>query len=95
MPRIFTFTTNVLKIAANKVVKTITGIFRHAETVTIMTFSALGINAFLGELPFYMYAPMWIESAMVIPVLSVLAVSLLAKSAEKRARRRVSYAYAT
>ncbi|HJS83666.1 MAG TPA: hypothetical protein VJ742_12605 [Nitrososphaera sp.] len=65
------------------------GVYRHAETITILILASLGLNALLGELPFLFLLPFWIEAVLVIPVISVIAISLLVKSAEWRAKRRI------
>lgn len=81
-----------LKTIFNRVItKTknfIKGLFRHAEMTTVLVTSAIGMNALIGELPYMYQLPMWIESPMVVPVLSVLVISLLIKSAEWRRSQR-------
>lgn len=72
----------------DKVVSFVRGVFTHTEAIIITGLAALGLNALLGELPFIFMMPMWIEAAMVIPVLSVLIIGLLLISAEWRASRR-------
>ncbi len=62
--------------------------YRHAESITILVLSSLGLNALLGELPFYMNLPMWVEATMVVPVASVLIITGLLWSATTRANRR-------
>lgn len=85
----FRFAKNVLSSAWRKVKGFFTTCVKHTEAITILTFSAIGMNALMGELPFYAALPFWIEGPLVIPVLSVLAVSLLVKSAEWRGSKRM------
>lgn len=82
------FITDVAKYAYRNVRNFVVGTFKHAESIAILTTSALGINALVGEAPFVYAMPMWIEAPMVIPVMSVIAVLLLLRSAEWRAKRR-------
>jgi hypothetical protein len=72
----------------NKIVSFVRGVFTHTEAIIITGLAALGLNALIGELPFIIAMPLWIEAAMVIPVLSVFAIGLLLLSAEWRASRR-------
>jgi hypothetical protein len=64
--------------------------WNYTEAITILILSSLGLNALLGELPFYFQLPIWIEATMVIPVLSVLGISILLWSMSKRASWRVA-----
>lgn len=72
----------------NAVVNFVRDVYQHTEAVIILILSSLGLNALLGELPFYMSLPMWIEATMVIPIASVLIISGLLWSATTRANRR-------
>lgn len=83
------FTKRAVRSAAKTVVGFAVGVARHAETITVLSLSAIGANVLLSELPFYVALPMWIEGALIIPVLSVLIVSMLIKAGEFRAKRRV------
>ena len=74
--------------AVRKVRNFVKGVVRHFESIIILVLASLGLNSLLGELPFYFALPMWIEVTMVIPVLAVLLISFLTKSAEWRAKRR-------
>lgn len=87
--KIGSFVARVAKVAYRKVVNFAKGLYHHAESIVILTLAALGLNALLGELPFYFILPMWVEATMVIPVLAVILVSLLTKSAEWRHNRRM------
>ena len=86
--KIANFTKRAVTAAAKSVVGFAVGVARHAETITVLSLSAIGANVLIGELPFYMAMPMWIEATLVVPVLAVLIVSFLIKSGEFRARRR-------
>jgi len=61
------------------IVSTIKSIITNTEAVIILTFSAIGITAFISELPFTTTIPLWIETAittpMLLPVFSVLLVT--------------------
>lgn len=92
--RIWTFTKKVFCAAKDKVVDFVEGCYHHAEAITILTLSALGLNALLGELPFLIALPMWVEAALVIPVISVLLIAGLTRSAEWRTNRRARKALA-
>lgn len=86
--KLINFTKRTARSAVRKIKSFITGTVRHAESVALLSMSAVGLNALAGELPFMYALPMWIEATMVIPVLSVLAVVVLVKSAEYRSLNR-------
>lgn len=88
LDKLINFAKRTTHAAVRKVKSFITGTVRHAESVALLSLSAVGLNALAGELPFMFALPMWIESTMVLPVLSVLMVALLIKSAEYRALNR-------
>jgi len=88
MEKLISFTKRAFRAAKRKVVNFIKGTVRHAETVAVLSLSAVGLNALAGEVPFLYSLPMWIEGTMVIPVLSVLVIIGLVKSAEYRALNR-------
>lgn len=88
LTRLVGFVSDVTKYTYRNVRRFIAGTIKHAEGVVILSTSALGINAFVGEAPFVYALPAWIEAPMVIPVLSVITVLALLRSAEHRARRR-------
>lgn len=92
MKRLKNFATDVAKKTWYKVKVFFKGLAQHAEAVTILSLAAVGLNTLIGELPFLFALPMIFEAALVIPVLSVITVSLLAKSAEKRAQNRTALA---
>ena len=46
----------------------------------------------IGELPFWLTLPWWIEGAMVIPFISICIVLGLIKMGEVRAKKRVAIA---
>jgi len=88
---------NFTKRVAKRTVKTVSnfvkGCVQHTESVAILSLSAIGLNALAGEIPFLVPLPMWIEASMFIPVLSVIAIGLLVKSADYRASNRRVGAY--
>ena len=88
LTKLINFTKRAARSAARKITEFVRGTVRHAETVAVLSLSAVGLNALAGELSFIYSLPMWIESTMVIPVLSVIAIALLIKSAEYRALNR-------
>jgi hypothetical protein len=85
------FTHQVVTVAKNKVVNFFKGFYQNIESVGVLTLSAFGLSALLGELPFWVTLPWWIEGAMVIPVLSVMIILLLITIGEKRAKRRMAH----
>lgn len=88
MDKLISFTKRTFRAAKRKVVNFVKGSVRHTETIVVLSLSAVGLNALAGEIPFVYSLPMWIESTMIIPVLSVLAIGLLVKSAEFRSLNR-------
>lgn len=84
------FTTDVTIVIKNHIVEFVKGCWNHAETISILTLSSIGLTSLLSELPFAYTMPMWIESPMVIPVISVLLIILLVKLAEHRSLKRAS-----
>lgn len=85
------FTKEVFNAAKNKVINFFKGFYQNVETVGVLTLSALGLSALIGELPFWVTLPWWIEGAMVIPVISVMIIFLLVTIGEKRAKRRMAH----
>lgn len=85
MKRVRNFAVEVAKQTFHKVKSFLKGAFNHAESIILLSLSALGLNSLLGELPFLVALPAWIEWPLIIPVIAVLTVSALSKMAEKRA----------
>ena len=77
--------------AKRRVVNFVRGFYQHAESVGVLTLASLGLSALLGELPFWITLPWWIEATMVIPVLSVLIIIGLVSLNEYRTKRRLSH----
>lgn len=90
MDKLINFTKRTFRAAKRKVVNFVTGCVKHTETIVVLSLSAVGLNALAGEMPFLVALPMWVEATMVIPVLSVLTIGLLVKSAEYRALNRAA-----
>lgn len=88
LQKIHNFTKKVLKAAFERVRTFVVGVYQHAEAVVILTLSALGLNILLSEIPFVVAVPVFIEAALVIPVISVLLISLLVRSSALRANKR-------
>jgi len=88
------FVIRVVVLSTKKVIDFVKGCFRHAEAITILVLSSLGVNALLSEIPFYLTLPMWVEITMVIPVISVILIMILTRSATWRAERRENFAVA-
>lgn len=80
---------HIVRVVKEKVTDFVVGTFRHAETVGILSLSAVGLNALAGELPFLYALPMWIELPLVIPVLSVMTIVALVRIAEYRSSNRM------
>jgi len=86
------FVKNVAVFAKKKVVNFATGFYNHAESIAILTLSSFGLSALIGEIPFWLTLPWWIEATMVIPVISVLIIYGLVALGEKRTKKRLSRA---
>lgn len=71
---------SAIKVVKNFFVQTISNI----EAITILGLATVGTAALLCELPFIIAMPMWIESAMVIPFISITFVLLIAWVMERR-----------
>lgn len=89
--RVKKFAKEAATAAKNKVINFFKGFYQNVESVGVLTLSAFGLSALLGELPFWVTLPWWIEGAMVIPVLSVLVIVALVTIGEKRAKRRMAH----
>lgn len=72
----------------DKIVRLVKDLFEHTEAIGILVLASLGLNALLGEIPFYLTLPLWIEAPMVIPFLAALGIAMLVRSSEWRASRR-------
>jgi hypothetical protein len=90
--RFKTFMKDVLIAAKNKIKEFFVGMYQHAEAITVVTLSSFGLSALLGELPFWVALPWWIETVMVIPLISVAVITILLWNGERRAVRRLSHA---
>jgi len=90
LKKAWAFAKKVIIAAKDTVVKFVRGVYHHAEATVILILSSLGLNSLLGELPFWIALPMWVEATMVVPVISVLIIVVLTKSAEWRATRRAT-----
>ena len=84
----FKFTKDVSLVIKKHTLEFINGCWQYAETITILTLSSIGLTSLLSEIPFYYTIPMWIESPMVIPVVSVLCILALVKIAERRGNKK-------
>lgn len=84
-------TKEVIIVAKNYVVDFFVGLYHNAEGVIVLSLASIGLSALLGELPFWVMLPAWVESPMVIPVISVLIVYSVVKLMERR-QTRVVYA---
>lgn len=85
------FCVEAATVAYRKVKGFVFGLFRNVEATAILILGSFGLNMVLGEIPFYVAAPLWVEAAYVIPVVSVIGILLLLRSAEWRSGRRMSY----
>lgn len=88
---IFSFLNEMWVAARNRVVRFIKDLYEHTEAIGILVLASLGLNALLGEIPFYFTLPLWIEAPMVIPVLAVIGIAMLVRSSEWRAKRRAAH----
>lgn len=86
------FVVDVAKATVRKVKEFVVGLYRHAEAVVMMVGASWGFSTLLAELPFWATLPFWVESAVVIPVISVLLVLALCKIMEIRGRKRMAMA---
>lgn len=90
--KVLSFIKDVFTVAKNKVVNFVKGFYNNIESVGVLTLAAFGASALIGELPFFLALPWWIEAAMVVPVVAVVLVLLLITIGEKRAKARMEYA---
>lgn len=86
--RIAAFVVKVCKIAGIKIKNFVIGFWQNLETIIVITLSAIGLTALLSQLPFIWTLPLWIEATMVIPVISVIIISILLRIGEWRTVRR-------
>lgn len=77
-------TKKVVSIAACYVKDFFVGLYNNAEGVIILSLAVSGLASLLGEVPFWLMLPMWVESPMVIPVFCVIVITLIVKSMERR-----------
>jgi len=77
MKSIFRFLGNVVKAVWRTVTGAIKEFVCNIEAVAILSFATIGLATILTEIPFHFMLPMWIETTMVIPIISVLAILLL------------------
>ena len=84
------FVTKVVKVAAKDLKDYAVGFYTHLESVGILVLASLGLNQLLGEVPFFLALPAFIEAPLVIPVLAVLLISALIWSSTFRHDRRLA-----
>lgn len=82
--KIATFVKETVVIAFKKVVKFVKGVYDHIETVAIIVLATFGLANLLGELPFMITLPMWVETPMVAPILAILIIKILMWISQKR-----------
>lgn len=87
--RLAQFCRKLLQAAADTVVSFFRDAITYTEAVAILIFASLGINALLGEIPFFWTMPMWLEAELVIPALAVVCTLALLKSSDWRSNRRL------
>ena len=58
----------------SKITDFLKGLFNNAESVVVLSAAAIGANAVIQQMPFYLTLPLWIEATAVIPFISVLLV---------------------
>jgi len=83
-----TFIEDVVKATKNTIVNFFKGIWHHWESVSILILASFGLDALLGEIPFWFSMPMWIEASMVTPVIATMLILFLVWNADRRARKR-------
>lgn len=92
LEKIKIFTQEVFQVAKNKLVDFCTGVYHNLESIGILVLSSLGLSALIGELPFWLTLPWWIEAPFVVPVLSVAIIYLLVYNGERRMLKRFANA---
>ena len=63
--------------AFNAIKGLLVDLYQNAESVIILSFSAIGLTTILAELPYHYAMPAFIDGTMIIPVLSVLTILAL------------------
>lgn len=86
------FIKDVAVTVKTKTIEFFKGLYQHAESITILTLSSFGLSALIGELPFWLTLPWWVEAPLVIPVVAVMCVYGLVSNGERRAKKRLTYA---
>lgn len=82
--KICSFIGRVFMTAIRTVKDWIVAMFSNIEAVLILSLATIGTAALLTEIPFYVAIPIWIESMMVIPVLSAMIVLTIVVIMERR-----------
>ena len=90
--KLLQFGSRVYRRSKAKIKNFAVGFYHHVESVTLLTLSSFGLSALLGELPFWLTLPWWIEATMVIPFISICLVLALIKAGEFRAKKRLAFA---
>ena len=86
----WSFTKRTAKRIKDRAVSFVRGLYDHAEATGILVLGSIGLSSLLAEVPFYLTLPMWVEAAMVVPVISVAIIAALVWSAEHRATKRLA-----
>lgn len=72
------------KLCFEKIAAAVKDAFQNLEATLLLVAAAVGTSAVLHQVPFYVQAPLWIETGMIIPVISVGVVYSLVKLSEWR-----------
>lgn len=86
------FTKDVIKTVKTKVVEFFKGMYHNAESISVLVLSSFGLSALIGELPFWLTLPWWVEAPLVIPVVSVAIIYGLVYNGERRMNKRAAHA---
>lgn len=89
LKKIFNFVYEATVVVVKKVKDFFKSVCRHIETITILVLATFGLSNLLGELPFYISLPVWVELPLVAPVVAVLLIKILLKINEERLQRLV------
>jgi hypothetical protein len=82
------FVKETIVVAYKKVKVFLRGVWNHIETVAVLVLATYGLATLIGELPFLITLPMWVETPFVAPVLAVIGIKILLRISERRMIRR-------
>jgi len=77
LKRISRFISKVIASTFKNIIKTVKDLIVNIDSIALLTIAAIGMTKILSDLPFSYSLPLWIETPLVIPIISVFTIYIL------------------